>query len=753
MIISFLKKNHGLYSVASMGLLLLLGCGQAPLSSDVGSRAQTLDSLAGHGAITGLSNKCVDLFEQSTAAGTQVHLWTCHSGWSQQWTANPVGHAGPIKSAGGSCLDVSDASTANGAKVQLWPCNGTAAQRWTLTSQGELKGPGGKCLDVEGANTADGTRLQLWECNGTAAQRWTMTAASRPVTADTASLKTWWHDHAELNPFTPVADSNVRRSTVYDVKVASGTDPQNAYDSFVYMSVPRGGREKWGYSKEDGAEFAKQAGLSMSWSSFLYGADAWVQIELKDGSFLADENDFIIRPTTLHFETQVVDSKTLRIRVPYSSKGYRFSVEFGQQLMTSYKDKGDQLTTDSMNNQLVHTEPRHAMLIFAEPMLSGTDVARLVPNPSSNSIYYPPQGEVINLDKVTEEVIYFQPGTYYMPWNTHGRLPKNVRWVYLAPGAYVKGAFQFQEGQTDFKVTGFGVLSGEKYVYEADTANEYKHTNKSECHGTCVKMLQFASGEKQQTLELHGITVAEPPYHTFVVYGYEDRFKMNVAQYKQIGSWYWQTDGIELYQGGTMKNSFVHSNDDVLKLYHSDLVVNDLVVWKAENGPVIQWGWVPRNIDNVHVKGVDIIHNRMHWGSAHNMCILNSARDYRETSPDSPMMGDPNMWVRNLFLEDIRSEGANLCAMRLYALANWENIKVKNLWIEEWNRLDEVAQASYFKAMQVTIGDQTTGGKGLELENYSLGNQLITRSLGNWPSNRAGRLNFDASLWNNWNAW
>ena len=44
---------------------------------------------------------------------------------------------------------------------------------------------------------------------------------------------------------------------------------------------------------------------------------------------------------------------------------------------------------------------------------------------------------------------------------------------------------------------------------------------------------------------------------------------MNVANYKQVGSWYWQTDGIELYDDGQMKNTFFHANDDVLKIYHN----------------------------------------------------------------------------------------------------------------------------------------------------------------------------------------
>lgn len=178
----------------------------------------------------------------------------------------------------------------------------------------------------------------------------------------------------------------------------------------------------------------------------------------------------------------------------------------------------------------------------------------------------------------------------------HALLPKQVKWVYLAPGAYVKGAIRFpDDSQGLYKVTGQGVLSGEQYVYEADTNNNYDHlSGASNCHSSCVKMLQFESAQgRQQHLDLQGVTINEPPYHSFVVYGDEQTFSMRVDNYKQVGSWYWQTDGIELYRGSTMKNTFFNANDDVLKMYHSDVSIDNTVIWKNENGPVIQWGSTP----------------------------------------------------------------------------------------------------------------------------------------------------------------
>jgi hypothetical protein len=240
-----------------------------------------------------------------------------------------------------------------------------------------------------------------------------------------------------------------------------------------------------------------------------------------------------------------------------------------------------------------------------------------------------------------------------------------------------------------------------------------------------------------------------------VAYGDLQHFSAETSQYKQVGGWYWQTDGIELYQGSSMKNAFLHSNDDVLKLYASHLKVNDIVVWKAENGPVVQWGWQPRNITDVHVKGIEVIHNRM-YSDSHNSCLINSARHYRD--PSSSRLADTTMRVSDLVIEDVRSEGQNLCAMRLYALSSWENIHIRNLWIQQWNGLGARAQASKFEALfngageRVLIGNEVRDGKGLAIENYVVGGERIRKSGENWRADRTGRLDFDPSLWENWDA-
>jgi hypothetical protein len=592
--------------------------------------------------------------------------------------------------------------------------------------------------------------------------------AAAVSTADSEQLKTWWHDNHELNTSSPVAGDKVRRSSFYDVQVATAAAPATRYDSFPYMSIARSGKGKIGYTKEDGAEFSSAANLTMSWSSFQYATDVWVDVSLRTGQTISSADQVKIKPSSLDFAKQLVDSDTVRIKVPYSTAGHRFSVEFDPQLYTAYNDMSGpatdagRLTTESGGgNRAIHTEPRNSMMIFAEPAPTGTERDRLVPTPASGSTYYPPQGQVTNLNTISEEIVYFRPGTYYMTSKYHALLPKQVKWVYLAPGAYVKGAIRFpDDSQGLYKVTGYGVLSGEQYVYEADTANNYDHlSGSSNCHSTCVKMLQFASAQgRQQHLDLQGVTINEPPYHSFVVYGDEQTFSMRVENYKQVGSWYWQTDGIELYRGSTMKNTFFNANDDVLKMYHSDVTIDNTVIWKNENGPVIQWGWTPRNIDNVRVSNTHVIHNRMYWKDVkYNTCILNSSSHWENTG--STTTANPSTWVKNMTFENITVEGMTNCAIRVFALSSTENIHVKNLKIGAWSHLDPSSQVSLLKrysnssGQKVALGNETRDSRGLKLENYTVGGTVIDKAGSNWAADKLGRIGFDADTWDNWNAW
>lgn len=574
------------------------------------------------------------------------------------------------------------------------------------------------------------------------------TPEGEPRTADSSALHTWWHDRNEARSDGPVAPDAVRMSDAYDVDVSTVSAPDDTYDSFAYMSMPRSGKEKEGYDGQDGAEFASSAGLTMSWSTFEAREDTWVTVRLTTGATIDDASDVTVRPTELGLPVELVDPTTVRVKVPYSEDGTRISVEFAPELVTAYNDMegvSGNLTLDPTGNRAVHTEPGDSLMIFAQPMLDET--SEDVPTEADGSIRHVTPGSVRDLDTAEEEILVFGPGEYDMGTDYHAQLPPNVRWVYLAPGAYVKGAFRFVSDEQDaYKVTGYGVLSGERYVYEADTREGYQHRSEdTNCHADCVKMLQFASKDAPQHLDLHGITIAEPPYHSFVVYGNEDTFTMDVSRYQQVGSWYWQTDGIELYSGSRMRGTFFHANDDVLKLYHSDVRIEDTVIWKNENGPVVQWGWGPRDVSDVVVRDTAVIHNRMGWKDVkNNTCILNSSSHWEDM--EATDRADPDSWVRDIRFEGIEVEGMVNCAFRVHAMASTEGVRVDGLHIDRWNELDPVSQASFIRAhtdtegRPVAIGDRRGERPALILSDYRVDGKLITRRGHAWGAEDAGRI-------------
>lgn len=148
-------------SVPSHGIAVFRVSGGTPLANQT-------SRLRGTG-----SGRCVDVDNASTASGSAVLVWDCHTAANQLWT---TWAGGEIRVFGDKCLDAYERGTTNGTRVITWPCNGQDNQKWTLASDGSIRNNlSGLCLDVEGAATANGSRLVLWSCNGQSNQKWSRT--------------------------------------------------------------------------------------------------------------------------------------------------------------------------------------------------------------------------------------------------------------------------------------------------------------------------------------------------------------------------------------------------------------------------------------------------------------------------------------------------------------------------------------------------------------------------------------------------
>jgi poly(3-hydroxybutyrate) depolymerase len=120
------------------------------------------------------AGRCLDVPGATTATGTQLQIWDCHSGTNQTWTRTTSGTLTVYSGNNLRCLDASGNGSTNGTPVIIWTCNGQTNQQWRVNANGTITSvQSGLCLDVTGLGTANGTKVQLWSCTGGSNQQWT----------------------------------------------------------------------------------------------------------------------------------------------------------------------------------------------------------------------------------------------------------------------------------------------------------------------------------------------------------------------------------------------------------------------------------------------------------------------------------------------------------------------------------------------------------------------------------------------------
>ena len=113
------------------------------------------------------SGRCLDVNGASSASGSQMIIWDCHTNANQQFTRN-----GQTLQVMGKCLEI-PANSGAGTRARIGDCAGGANQQWNVNSNGTISNvQTGMCLDVNGAGTANGTAVVVWSCHTGANQRW-----------------------------------------------------------------------------------------------------------------------------------------------------------------------------------------------------------------------------------------------------------------------------------------------------------------------------------------------------------------------------------------------------------------------------------------------------------------------------------------------------------------------------------------------------------------------------------------------------
>lgn len=203
---------------------------------------------------------------------------------------------------------------------------------------------------------------------------------------------------------------------------------------------------------------------------------------------------------------------------------------------------------------------RHPVLVFADPPETN------VPSPEDPN------------------VIYFSPGVHTLEQTLD--IPSGTT-VYLAGGAYVKGRLA-SNGAKRVKIIGRGVLSGEEFESRTE---------------------HLVRVQDVRNLLIEGITLVDSPHFNLSLRG-SDHVVRNV---KMIG-WHFSTDGVVTGYHGLVEDCFFKVNDDAIKLYHSDMVVRNCVIWQMENGAPFQISWnMPSDNRGFRVENVDVIRVEHEW--------------------------------------------------------------------------------------------------------------------------------------------
>jgi hypothetical protein len=309
---------------------------------------------------------------------------------------------------------------------------------------------------------------------------------------------------------------------------------------------------------------------------------------------------------------------------------------------------------------------KNGLMIFANPMET------IVPVPEQDNSYtvldHATAASVADVP-VSKSGLYFKAGVHDIGVYT---VPANIKNIYLEGGAWVYGAIHVSgtRSNTDVKIFGRGTLSSGRLKYR---------------EAYCIGTPQDGSTAADR-ITVEGITVADPKYFAIRLIGRDNI----VAWTKVIGSWVYNCDGIAAFAGSTVKNCFCWANDDNIKVYRDNIIVEDVILWQLNNGGAIQMGWDGTQASNVMIKRIDLLHAE--WNnSATNRGVLSFVGN-RYANANS------NCWQKNMIIEDLVTENPVRLIWRISPEQPIPGVitpaMVDGLTMKDWTVLMDNAQGS-----------------------------------------------------------
>lgn len=338
------------------------------------------------------------------------------------------------------------------------------------------------------------------------------------------------------------------------------------------------------------------------WTTFSFSGEVKVVASRLDG---ANIKSCVIRPKVLKIQPVVLGNKCTFIL----KKPVKVSVEIDEtNEVTQHINKIGTITKHIV---------KHPLFVFADPM--ETDI------PSAND----------------PNVIYFGPGLHHI--GKGYAIPDNTT-VYIAGGAYVIGNFiSAKRHPKNVQIRGRGILSGRGLS-----------ENQSENFEWANHAIDFTKGSIGKGNLIEGITITDPLRSCIVSYNQTD------VRNVKLFSWRHRNDGIGVGNNSIIEDSFLKVQDDNIKLYFSNQIIRNNVIWQQTSGAVFKFAWeLKRVAQNNSVYNIDVIHSNVFF-------------DYPVTEPDRP---------------DLNSTSAIFSAMGFNKNAAFKNNTFQWIRIEEENLL------------------------------------------------------------------
>ncbi len=406
--------------------------------------------------------------------------------------------------------------------------------------------------------------------------------------------------------------AGVERSAIYTLCIVGADGSEDICDIFRSECPeykPKSATERG----NDMVPLQKWADHAVNWSKL--STDEAVKFRLTSKNSFADK-EIRILPSRKGITPTRVDDHTIEFTI--TSNG-QYSVEIGDIL-----------------------DWREAMLIFVDPLEENR------PTPTGKKWFVIEAGTDIDLHSLPHKVhsIYFADGEHDLGLCT---LPSNIKNVYLSAGAWVYGAIKVEgENSSKTHIYGRGVLSGAKQPARA------------------AHQIEVSKGASDAHIE--GIVITDYSY-----FGIRTMGEGHTTEWvKIISGWIYNCDGICMWDNSTIRNSFIWANDDNIKLYGDNVLVEDCFCWQLNNGAIFQLGWGGTKAKGVVVRRVDIAKTAFS-GKGLNHGILNRRHGggysrnflFEDIVAESPVNS-----ILNLAPQP-RGDRNNTCDMDNIVLRNW----------------------------------------------------------------------------------